>query len=91
MKLVSDGATPGDALSKLQNTSDVPSVDNKAYELALDADGGVSPHQGIFANQTEEAKKVNLVDRAFARVDLKSIVAIAVGLGALYLIVRFSK
>ena len=91
MKLVSDSVTPGDLLSKIQNTADVPSMDNKAYEHGLDADGGVSPYQGIFADQTKEAAGVNLVDRAVARVDMKSILAIGIGIAVLYLIVRFSK
>ena len=91
MKIVSDGITPADQFGKFQNPTDIPSMDNKAYEHPLGVDGGVSPYQGIFANQTEEAAKVNLVDKVTARVDMKSIVAIGIGAVVLYLIVRYSK
>lgn len=81
---------------KLQGIFDVPSMDNKVQEHGLDNDGGLSPRQGIFADQTAEAGKVNLVDRDPAKMLLvpdnkKALAAIAVGALALFVIVRYIK
>lgn len=91
MALESDRPTLRDQLSKLQNTSDIPSGDNKVQDGRFGVDGGVSDYQGIFYDQTKEAAKVNLVDKITSGVDIKSLIAIGIGIAVLILILKVSK